>query len=238
MYVIDISANNEYINFDLVKKEKYDGVIIRCGGSYDGFFKDSKFEDFYNRAKKAGLKVGCYYIPGKDFGKNPTDDANADFNYWYNIIKDKSFELPVFIDIELQSPSNRKGITDAVIEIGKKFESAGYYFGVYGSEILGFNDLMEYDRVKRFGLWVACYDTTPPRINYIMWQYSSKGIVQGCKGYIDKNNLKDGIGEAIEKQGLNKCKRKENVSRETSTEITQKVISVKAGETVIIKGVN
>lgn len=234
MYVIDISANNEYINFEEVKKDGYGGVIIRCGGSYDGFFKDSKFEDFYNRAKSSGLKVGCYYIPGKDFGKNPAADADADFKYWYEIIKDKSFELPIFIDIELQNPANRKGITDAVIEIGKKFESNGYYFGVYGSEVLGFMDLMEYDRVKRFGLWVACYDKNPPDIDYIMWQYSSKGLVPGCKGYIDKNNLKDGISDAIEKQGLNKCKKKESVkvSRETS-----KVIEVKAGETITIKGV-
>ena len=83
---------------------------------------------------------------------------------------------------------------------------------------------------------IASYSASAPDINYIAWQYTSKGNINGCSGYIDLNNLADGISEAIEKQGLNICK-KENVSRETSTQITQQVISVKAGETIIIKGV-
>lgn len=232
MYVIDISANQDYINFDLVKKDGWEGVIIRCGGSYDGFFKDSKFEKFYTDAKKSGLKVGCYYIPGKDFGKNPTADADADFKNWKEIIKDKSFELPIFIDIELQNPANRRGITYAVKIIGDKFEKDGYYFGVYGSEVLGFQDLMIYDEVKRFGLWVASYSNEAPSIPCIMWQYSSKGVLPGCKGYIDKNKMLVEVSDAIVRQGLNKCKKTENVSRESS-----KVIEVKAGETITIKGV-
>ena len=236
MKVIDISANNETVNFNEVKNAGYDGVIIRCGGSYDGFFKDSRFEEFYKNAKSVGLKVGTYYIPGKAFGKNPTADAEADYQQFKKCIEGKAFELPIFIDIELQSPAYRNGITEAVLLIGSKFEKDGYFFGVYGSEVLGFKDLMDYNRVKRFGLWVASYSASAPDINYIAWQYTSKGNINGCSGYIDLNNLADGISEAIEKQGLNICK-KENVSRETSTQITQQVISVKAGETIIIKGV-
>lgn len=232
MKVLDISANNEVVNFANVKKAGYDGVIIRCGGSYDGFFKDSRFEEFYKNAKSNNLKVGCYYIPGKDFGKNPVADTEADYQNFKKCIEGKSFELPIFIDIELQSPAYRTGITEAVILIGSKFENDGYFFGIYGSEVLGFRDLMDYNRVKRFGLWVASYSASAPDINYIAWQYTSKGSITGCSGYLDLNNLADGIAEAIEKQGLNKCNKIENVSRETS-----KTIEVKAGETVIIKGV-
>lgn len=233
MKVIDISANNETVNFNEVKKAGYNGVIIRCGGSYDGFFKDSKFEEFYKNAKANGLKAGTYYIPGKDFGKNPSADAEADYQNFKKCIDGKSFELPIFIDIELQSPAYRNGITEGVINIGSRFEKDGYYFGVYGSETLGFKDLMDYSKVKRFGLWVASYSASAPDMPYIAWQYTSKGTINGCSGYLDLNNLADGVCTAIETQGLNKCK-KENVSLETS--IT-KTINVKPGETIIIKGV-
>lgn len=232
MKVIDISANNETVNFNEVKTAGYNGVLIRCGGSYDGFFKDSRFEEFYKCAKSVGLKVGTYYIPGKAFGQNPAADAEADYQQFKKCIDGKSFELPIFIDIELQNPAYRNGITEAVINIGSRFEKEGYYFGVYGSEVLGFKDLMDYSKVKRFGLWVASYSASAPDIPYIAWQYTSKGAINGCSGYLDLNNLADGVCTAIETQGLNKCKK---VSRETSS---TKTINVKPGETIIIKGVN
>ena len=64
---IDVSGWQGNIDFDKVKKSGITFVIIKAGGSDDGFYTDSYFESNYKKAVKAGLKVGSYYIVGSDF---------------------------------------------------------------------------------------------------------------------------------------------------------------------------
>ena len=64
---IDVSGWKGVIDFDKVKKSGIAFVMIKAGGSDDGFYTDSYFESNYKKAVKAGLKVGSYYIVGSDF---------------------------------------------------------------------------------------------------------------------------------------------------------------------------
>ena len=45
---IDVSRWNDVYDFKQVKKEGYSFVIIRAGGNNGGFYKDPKFERYYN----------------------------------------------------------------------------------------------------------------------------------------------------------------------------------------------
>lgn len=181
---IDISHWQGPINFQELKKSNIEFIIIKAGGSDKGFYKDSKFETYYASAHNLGFKVGAYYFVGKDCVSSA--DGEADANRFLNIIKGKKFEYPVYIDIETTPKSMKKGATDAVIAFCEVLENAGYYAGIYSSDISGFHDALQIERLSSYDKWVARYGKSP---NYVksfgMWQYSSKGKLPGITGNVD-----------------------------------------------------
>ena len=181
---IDVSHWQGTINFTKVKKSGVDFVIIKAGGSDAGFYRDSKFESNYEKATAAGLAVGSYYF----VGKNCTSYAAgvADAKRFLEIIAEKAFTMPVYIDIEQTPAYKRNGATDAVIGFCETMENAGYYVGVYGSDIGGFKDRLVLSRLSAYDKWVARYGSRPKYVTkWGMWQSSSKGRVDGIKGNVD-----------------------------------------------------
>ena len=180
---IDVSRWQGYIDFRKVKESGIDFVIIKAGGSDKGFYKDRMFEDNYRLAKLCGLKVGAYYYAGPDFVR--TIDGIEDAKRFYHIIRGKDFDYPVYIDIEEQSPLKKEGITDATIGFCDYMEDHLYYVGIYASEVSGFKERLDTDRLKAFDKWVAKYSETKPKVKGGIWQYSSKGTLPGINGYVD-----------------------------------------------------
>lgn len=184
---IDVSVWQGSINFEKVKLNGIDFVIIKAGGSDDDFYTDSCFEINYNNAKKAGLKIGCYYIVGSDFDTIEKGTKNAE--HFAKIIKGKSFDYPIFLDLELTSPSQKYGATTASIAFCDYLINRGYYVGIYASAISGFEDRLDISRLGKYDKWVAQYDfekpTYPP--NCKIWQYSSTGRIDGINCNVDMN---------------------------------------------------
>lgn len=184
---IDVSVWQASINFEKVKLNGIDFVIIKAGGSDDDFYTDSCFEINYNNAKKAGLKIGCYYIVGSDFDTIEKGTKNAE--HFAKIIKGKSFDYPIFLDLELTSPSQKYGATTASIAFCDYLINLGYYVGIYASAISGFEDRLDISRLGKYDKWVAQYDfekpTYPP--NCKIWQYSSTGRIDGINCNVDMN---------------------------------------------------
>ena len=59
------------------------------------------------------------------------------------------------------------------------------YTNFYNNYLLG--------KVNDYKLWIAQYSTNEPRLrderDYIMWQYTAKGRINGVQGYVDKNRF-------------------------------------------------
>lgn len=203
MKIIDISHWQGNVNFANVKNAGYQGVIIKAGGSDAGFYKDSNFEAYYNGAKNAGLCVGSYYFVGA--GCVSTNDGKADGERFANLIKGKQFDLPVYMDVEAPPAGKKAGVTDAIIGFCSVMESKGYYVGVYASDISGFCDRIDYNRIKdRYTLWVARYGSKPTYVKkYDMWQYSSTGRVSGISGNVDLDECYKDFPSIIKKGGFN-----------------------------------
>ena len=199
---IDISRWNVVTSFKEVKDSGIDFVIIRIGGSNGGLYKDPKFEQYYKGAKMAGLKVGCYYDTGADFINSANGYIAAE--HCLRLLQDHEFEYPVFMDIETAATVYKKGITDAAIAFGSKLESNKYFCGVYASDVSGFHDRLEIERVKRFSLWVARYGKKPQYVpEYAIWQKSSKGSISGITGNVDLNECTVNFPYIIKKAKLN-----------------------------------
>lgn len=199
---IDISHWNGNINFDQVKAAGVEFVIIKAGGSDKGFYTDSKFRDNYDRAKAAGLNVGAYYFAGKKF--RGIEAGVADAKRFIEILKGMQFDYPVFIDIEAQENRYKEEITDAVIAFCEEMEKAGYFVGIYASDISGYKDKLNHDRIKSYAHWVARYGKEPEICkNYGLWQYSSKGRIPGIIGSVDLDISSVDYSKTIREKGFN-----------------------------------
>ena len=203
---IDVSKWQGEINFNKVKSAGIEFVIIKAGGSDNGFYKDSYFEKNYEKAKAAGLSVGAYYFVGKRF--QGIEAGVADAQRFIEIIKGKEFDYPVWLDLEAPDFRYKDDNTEAAIAFCETMEKAGYFCGIYGSDISGFKDRLCHDKVKQFAHWVARYGKAPEYCEDVqVWQKSSKGSVDGICGSVDLDVSYVDYPKIMKKKGLNGFKK-------------------------------
>lgn len=183
--VIDVSRWQGKIDWARVKASGVWGAIIKAGGSDAGFYTDPRWEENYRNAKANGIAVGAYYFVGP--GCKSYADGAADAKRFLALLAGKTFDLPVYIDYEAPDATNKAGNTQACIGFGDVIETAGYYCGVYASDISGFQNRLNKNDLKRFTWWVARYGGKPTYAteNCHIWQYTSSGHVGGISGNVD-----------------------------------------------------
>ena len=198
---IDISHWNMVKDFTMIKDSGVDFVVIKAGGSDRGFYTDGCFYNYHRLSQLAGLNVGAYYFVGKDFvGK---EAGLSDAKRFYKIIKGLRFEYPVFLDLETTHPKDKKQATDAAIEFCEYLEYRGYFVGIYASDISGFKERLEIDRLP-YAKWVARYGKKPEYVKDIgIWQKSSTGAVPGIIGNVDIDTSYVDYEKIIKAKGFN-----------------------------------
>ena len=190
-YGIDISEHNGTVDWAKVAK-KVDFAILRiCWVGNTQNKMDKLFEKNYAAAKKAGVKLGAYvYIYSKTAAA-----ATKGAEWVLKQIKGKTFELPIYCDMEDPTiaglgKTKLTAITDAFNAAIKK---GGYRVGIYASLDWFRNKLNS--TVKKYYTWIAHYTSGTDKYKgeYQMWQNSSKGKVDGVKGNVDTNYLYENI---------------------------------------------
>lgn len=199
---IDVSHHQGIISWQSVAKSGIEFAIIKTGGSDKGFYKDSKFEDNYAGARQAGLHVGAYYYVGKNCVTRYAGISDA--QRFIDLLKGKQFDFPVFIDLESTPTSAKAGATEAVIGFCETLEAAGYYAGIYASDISGFKDRLNIDKLSKWCKWVARYGSEPKYVDqYGIWQKSETGRVGGIPGNVDLDVCYVDYSVAIKAAGKN-----------------------------------
>lgn len=201
---IDVAHWQGSIEWHRVKADDHNikFAILKAGGSDKGFYKADYFETNYKGAREVGLGVGCYYYVGKDF--KSTADGIADAERFYDIIKGKQFDYPVFLDLEKTLPKDKAGATDASIAFCDYMEKKGYYVGIYGSDISSFQEKLDTPRLKAYDKWVARYGSKPQYVKtYGMWQYTDEGNIKGIIGNVDLDECYKDYPHIIKTNGLN-----------------------------------
>ena len=199
---IDVSHWQGNIDFTKVKKAGYEFVIIKAGGSDYGNYTDKKFLANYNAAVKAGLHVGAYYFVGtKFYGKAA---GVADAKRFLSILGSLKFDYPVFVDVEATSRQKKALATEATVAFCETMEKAGWWCGIYASDVDGFKYKLDHSKLTKFTHWVADY-TNPVQIckDHQMRQYSSKGKVPGISGSVDLDYSLVDYPATIKKKALN-----------------------------------
>lgn len=185
--LIDISKHQGNINFDAVKADGVDGVIIRAGFGRNNI--DEKFYKNIEGCEKAGLPVGIYWF---SYAYSVGMAANEAL-YCLDAIKGHKITLPIFFDWEYDSNdyAKKKGVraTETLVTamtqaFCKSISDAGYKAGYYLNEDYRLH-MIDETKLGRYHSWYARYNATVNPSGYDIWQYSSKGKVKGINGDVD-----------------------------------------------------
>ena len=189
---IDVSEHNGEIDWEAVAADGVEFVMIRVGNrgyTAGELYKDERFDENYEGARAAGLKVGAYF-----FSQAVTvQEAAEEAEFTLNVLKGLKLDLPVAYDWELIGQENaraddidRETLTACTSEfcgrIAKKFDAMIYTNAYQCYYLLAPGELSAYP------IWFASYADTPILYySFDIWQYSDKGSVKGISKPVDMN---------------------------------------------------
>lgn len=189
---IDVSKWNKEIDWDKVKNAGVDYAIVRVG--YRGSVTGSLVEDPYfvanmKGASAAGVQLGVYFFTQATSEVEAVEEASMVLA----LIRDYKMEYPIFIDTEGAGGAGRADNLDVATRtliceaFCKTIEDAGYSAGVYASRNW-LNNQIQASNLEQYYIWLAEYRSVPIYQGYYqMWQYTSKGSIDGIEGNVDLN---------------------------------------------------
>ena len=195
--IIDLSHFNTVSDWSKVAKA-VQGVILRLGyRSYGGgqITADRKFSTHLAQVRQYNIPYGIYFFPTSINEKEAEEEAD----YILKAVNGLKLSFPIYLDSETADVKNHNGRSDNLDKetrtkllkiILDKLKSKGYDCGVYASTSW-LNNRLDMSKLSGYKVWVAQYNTICTYIgNYDMWQYSSKGNVDGVSGNCDVSKLK------------------------------------------------
>lgn len=190
---IDVSKWNQEIDWEAVKDAGIEFAIIRCGyrgASTGALVIDPRYEENIEGAIEAGIPVGVYFFT------QALDEVEAveEASMVIRLIEDYDVDYPVFLDSESAGGRGRADGQDsdertkAHRAFLQTIEAAGYETGVYASRNW-LKDRLDMTRLSNYRIWLAEYAEAPTYDEYYyhMWQYTSKGTVDGISTNVDLN---------------------------------------------------
>ena len=206
---IDVSYAQGQIDWAKVKAAGCDFAILRCGYGSGG--NDSQFKKNVEGCKANGIPFGVYlYSYAWDAGI-----AKQEADWTLKVlsgagVKPSDLALPVYFDLENEvgNPSHPaygkpagvdgngnyrviEGGVAAFASIASSYcsviEGEGYKAGVYAN-LNWWNNYLSASDFNSWDRWVAQYNSTCDYAGrYSIWQYSSRGTIDGISGAVDVN---------------------------------------------------
>ncbi len=202
-YGIDVSKWQKTIDWDAVKNSGVDFVILKVGSTKG---MDEYFEFNYLGAKSRGLNVGAYYYT---YAMSEAEAA-AEAETLVSWIKGKTFEYPIYFDIEdpSQEVLSTQTRTNMCIAFNSVLENNGYFAGIYASKAWLNSYLDRAALSAKYAMWEASWRNSgqadiDKSADCQMWQYSATGSVSGISGNVDMDVSYVNYPEIIKRVGLN-----------------------------------
>ena len=184
---IDVSEHQKKIDWAKVSKN-VDFAIIRCGYGSDFKSQDDRYwSTNVSACKKYGVPFGVYLYSYADSEEKAVSEAD----HVLRLLKGVSPALPVFYDME---DASQLKVSDE--ERGKyakifcdKVSAAGYKVGIYANKYWWQNYLTDpvFNNPSWYR-WIAQYNISCTyKEDYLMWQYTGDGVVNGITGSVDLN---------------------------------------------------
>ena len=186
VYGIDVSKYQGTIDWKQVAASGVKFALLRVGSSTkSGPYVDPTFEANYKGCRDNGIAVGAYLYTYA----TSEADQNAELAVFLPALTGKTFEYPVFVDVEDNSltglgKDTLTALTKRMMDI---LDQRGYLPGWY-SYTNYITNYLDAATLVDYPLWVADYRST---LGYTgkcdIWQYTSSGSVPGISGAVDLN---------------------------------------------------
>ena len=184
---IDVSEFQGQIDWDKVKADGIEFAILRVGFGMDVTSQDDKYiERNISECEKLNIPYGVYLFSYA----NTVDKAKSEAEHTLRLIKGHTLTMGVWYDIEDNKTSgsvSKETLTNIINTYCNTIKNAGYNVGIYAS-LNWLNNKIEASVQDKWSVWVAQYYTECQyKKDYIIWQYSSSGKVDGISGNVDMN---------------------------------------------------
>lgn len=190
---VDISKYQDYIDFNKVKKDGIDYVMIRLGARGYGtgqIIADEYFFDNIKRAKDAGLDVGVYFSSQAITVEEAQEEAQlvidsvGEYHLEYPVAFDMGFVDNDTARIEALSKSEKTEIALAFLQ---KITESGFTGCIYGDKEWLIKEV-DLSKLTEYDFWLKQEGDLPDYpYKFSMWQYSRKGSVNGISGFVSLN---------------------------------------------------
>lgn len=191
-YGIDISKDQNYIDFNKVKKDGVQFVMIRLGqrGYQSGTITlDDYFKDNLKRATDAGLMVGVTFLSQAVTKEEAAEEAN-----WI-IQNTAGYTISYPVVCEIASVRNEKARTDdlskedrttVIRSFFSTLKDAGLKPVLCADKKVLIKDMELSKIMGEYDVWLNQPDVDLPDYPYLfsMWRYSTKGQVDGIAGNV------------------------------------------------------
>ena len=216
---IDVSKHQGTIQWDKVKSN-IDFAILRCGfGSDIARQDDVCFEKNVAECERLNIPFAVYLY------SYATTEQKIDSEIAHTLRMIGSHK-PFCVYIDMEDSSTTKLGKAKLTAFAKRFcegiKAKGFKVGVYANEnwCKNYLDIAELHK-SGYSIWCAKYSDNKPNIAapYDIWQYSSKGKVDGINGNVDMNYMYNDVRNVTESTPVKK----------TVSELAQEVLAGKWG---------
>ena len=147
---------------------------------------DKRYAHNIKMAKKYGLKVGSYHF------FRPRKELKQQLHNFMSQCRPEDQDLIPMIDVETTSKMKTKAFCDSLHKFLIMVEEA------YGQKPLVYTGRNFYNKyllgkLDGYELMIAMYSDNIPVLaderDFIIWQYTAKGHIDGVNGYVDKSRL-------------------------------------------------
>ena len=189
---VDLSKWQGAVDFNRIFSSGVSFVMLKVGEQSDiggRYSIDPNFEEYAKKANELGLKIGVYF---KSKARNESE-AKRQAKWVIQTIKKYDISLPVAFDWENWDQYSKFKIGFRTLNsVSKSYISEinryGYVGMLYSSKYY-FNNIWYRDEYS--SKWIADYAYQGSYPNeYMMWQVSNQGRIDGIDGYVDIDVLK------------------------------------------------
>ena len=181
--VIDVSRFQGQIDFGKVTESPLKWIYIKAT---EGMNTDPMFLTNVQGAKAAGMHVGCYCF----FSEKSSASAQA--THFLNTVKSAGVQCDLIpmVDVETLKSYTPEQLVDS-LQVLVDILEAEYHAKplIYSGENFFLKNLKAF---AGYPLWIAKYSDKAPNIDgldYILWQASEMGVIDGIDGYVDVNRF-------------------------------------------------
>lgn len=192
---IDVSEHQKKIDWEKVKSDGVQFAMLRMGVGSD---IQSQTDDYVLRnaeeCDRLGIPYGLYIYSYATSESKAHSEAkhmirvakqvNATLGYYYDMEDADGYKLKH----NFNPRTHKAELTNFCLIFLEDMKKAGYdNVGVYANKDY-FTNILDIEKIRKIGkIWLAQWGVSKPYVLCNMWQYTSKGKVNGISGNVDMN---------------------------------------------------